>query len=103
MIPTGEKFSSMRISGGGASSDLWCQIKADVMNIPVYALKDVDAADLGTSMIVSVGIGIFPGFSEAVSACKIHYDEFLPDQKNVTIYEEKYNKFISIENALSQS
>jgi sugar (pentulose or hexulose) kinase len=50
-----EFFASMRISGGGASSDLWNQIKVDIMDLPVYALKKVDAADLGMSMTAWVG------------------------------------------------
>ena len=102
LTASGEKFSSMRISGGGASSDLWSQIKADVMNIPVYALKNVDGAELGASMIVSVGTRVIPNFSEAVTECNLHYDEFLPNTTNVSIYEEKYKKFLSIENALSK-
>jgi sugar (pentulose or hexulose) kinase len=102
LTTSGELFSCMRISGGGASSDLWSQIKADVMNIPVYALKNVDAAELGTSMIVSVGTRAFPNFSDAVSECTLHYDEFIPNNKNISIYEDMYQEFIRIENALSR-
>jgi sugar (pentulose or hexulose) kinase len=72
------------------------------MNIPVYALKNVDAAELGTSMIVSVGTGAFPSFSDAVSECTLHYDEFIPNNKNISLYEDMYQEFIRVENALSR-
>lgn len=99
----GQVFSSMRISGGGASSQEWCQIKADVMNIPVYALRDVDAAELGAAMIAAVGVGDFPDFASAISECRLSYDEYLPDSQNALVYKELYEKFIDLENKLSRN
>lgn len=98
-----EKFSSMRISGGGASSDQWCQIKADVMNIPVFALKDVDAADLGASLLVSVGTGFTQSILEAVQNCELHFDEFIPHPGHTSIYTEKYQNFLAFEKTLSKT
>jgi sugar (pentulose or hexulose) kinase len=101
MMPAGEKFSSMRISGGGASSDRWCQIKSDVMGIPVLALKGVDAADLGAALLAVVGTGLAADFTAAIDACELHYDEFTPDPANASMYQEKYNNFLAFEKALS--
>jgi xylulokinase len=100
-MPQGESFSSMRISGGGASLDLWCQIKADVMNIPVYALKNVDAADLGSSILVTVGAGKIPNFKEAIAACDLDYDEYSPNPENTSFYLEKFENFVAFERTFS--
>ena len=101
MVSSNEKFSSMRISGGGASSADWCQIKADVMNMPVYALKEVDAAELGASMIISVGTGIASDFTAAVKQCDLQFEEFLPQTEFVGLYAERYAAFRAYENKLS--
>ena len=103
LVNSEEKFSSMRISGGGASSDVWCQIKADVMDIPVIAIKDVDAAELGASMIINVGTGLTPGFAEAIRECNLDYDEFTPNSNNASMYAEKYLNFLAFEKAQSPS
>jgi xylulokinase len=46
--------------GGGARSDLWRQIKADVLNLPHAApLKALDFAPLGAAIIGGYAVGIF--------------------------------------------
>lgn len=102
LASSGAGFSSMRISGGGASSGQWCQIKADVMNLPVYALRDVDAAELGAAMLASVGTGESADFSEAIERCSLHYDEYLPDAARVSLYREQYGRFLELEQKLSR-
>lgn len=101
LMPQGQKFSAMRISGGGAALDIWCQIKADVMDVPVSALKDVDAAELGASMLVSVGADLFSDLAAAIRECDLQYVEFSPDAKNVTLYKEKYEGFLDFEKAIA--
>jgi sugar (pentulose or hexulose) kinase len=102
LVKHDERFSSMRISGGGASSNDWCQIKADVMNMPVFALKDVDAAELGASVLVSVGAGLVKDFADAVDINDLKYDEFLPNAQNASRYTEKYEEFRAFEKALTR-
>lgn len=101
LLPQGEKFSTMRISGGGASLDLWCQIKSNIMEIPVRALKDVDAAELGASMLVSIGTGLVSDYLEAIRICELQYVEFEPDSDAAAIYKERYHGFIAFEKAVS--
>ena len=52
-------------AGGGARSDLWCQIRADVLGIPIQRLKNTDAGVAGAAMLAGVGAGLFSTFSEA--------------------------------------
>jgi xylulokinase len=52
-------------SGGGASSDIWCQIRADVLNRPIRRLKMLDAGVLGAALMAGTGIGVFSSLSEA--------------------------------------
>jgi sugar (pentulose or hexulose) kinase len=102
MLPDGEKFAAMRISGGGASSDRWCQIKADVMDVPVYALHDIDAADLGAALLATVGTGLVEDFLAAINMCDLHYSEFHPDPANVPLYKEAYERFLGFERTFSR-
>ncbi len=52
-------------TGGGAKSDLWCQIQADITGVPVEIPAQKEAACLGAAMIGAVDAGLFANFSDA--------------------------------------
>lgn len=54
----GRKVNSINIVGGGAQSDLWCQIFADVMNVEIKQVADpIYANARGAAWIAAVGLG----------------------------------------------
>ena len=59
VIESGIEAREIRSSGGGARSELWNQIKADVCNIPVISLASEEAALLGDAILGGVAIKIF--------------------------------------------
>jgi xylulokinase len=56
------------LSGGGARSDLWAQIHADVLGRPVRRLRVHDTAVLGAALLGAVGVGIHPDIETAADA-----------------------------------
>ncbi len=91
----GRQFDFINIIGGGAQSDLWCQIFADVMSRNIRQVKDpMQANARGAAFIASVGLGYIkfddiPGLIE-------YNRTFSPDQKNRGIYEELFAEFLDI-------
>jgi xylulokinase len=59
----------LQVSGGGASSAFWNQIKADVTGLPVQQMETVESACLGAAMLAAVGVGAFPELQRA--ACSM--------------------------------
>ncbi|MEI2708631.1 MAG: FGGY-family carbohydrate kinase [Chitinophagaceae bacterium] len=54
----GRKVHSINIVGGGAQSDVWCQIFADVMNVEIKQVQDpIYANARGAAWIAAVGYG----------------------------------------------
>ncbi len=54
----GSRFDSIRILGGGARSDLWCQIHADAMDRRIERVADPMTGQLrGVALAAGVGIG----------------------------------------------
>ena len=54
----GRKVPRINIVGGGAQSDVWCQIFADVMNVEIHQVADpVYANARGAAWIGAVGLG----------------------------------------------
>lgn len=54
---TGRPLSEVRAMGGGAKSDLWVSIKADVLGVPVVRLQQSEAALLGNALVGAVATG----------------------------------------------
>jgi xylulokinase len=80
----------LRSSGGGARSDLWCQIKADVLDRPLERLAVVQSGVLGASLMAGVGAGVFGNLAEAADRM-VHVERsFDPEPDRAALYDELY-------------
>jgi xylulokinase len=66
-------------SGGGAASDLWGQIRADVLGKPLRRTAMRDAGVLGAAMMAGVGAGLFSSLNRAAQDFVIFDRAFEPD------------------------
>ena len=67
---TGIRVREFVAIGGGAASDLWCQIVADACGIPVKRSPTVEASSLGAAMCAAAGAGWFHSVATAAEAMK---------------------------------
>jgi xylulokinase len=58
-----------RISGGGARSDLWLDIIAAVLDLPLEICHVQEGAAYGAAMLGGVAAGVWDGVPDAVEAC----------------------------------
>jgi xylulokinase len=58
-----------RISGGGARSQLWLEIVASVLEMPLEATVVDEGAAYGAALLSGVAAGVWDDAREAVSAC----------------------------------
>lgn len=91
----GRKLDTMHIVGGGAQSDVWCQIFADVLNIQIKQVQlPMYANARGAAWIAAVGMGETT-FSELWSMVQFKrvYD---PQAQNHELYLRRFNQFKQI-------
>ncbi len=86
----GVAIDELRAIGGGARSDLWLQLKADVIGIPVVAPSVTDAACWGAALLAGAGVGCFGNIAEAASASVKLVRRFEPDPERSVRYDERY-------------
>ncbi len=91
--------AQIRITGGGASGELWPQIKSDVTGKKLYTLSEKETACLGSAILAMVGDGIYPSIEECASAVVKAEKAFTPSGEN---YEEAYKRFIKLDNSLNK-
>jgi xylulokinase len=90
----GKPFKFWRLTGGGALSDVWAQIMADVVGIPMHR-----QADPRNNNVIGMGLLAFNRLN------MIRLDEiphlvkfdriFEPDPKNQVIYDEVFEQFLA--------
>jgi xylulokinase len=88
----GRRFDAIRVFGGGALSDLWCQIHADVMDRVVERVADPMHVNLrGAAILAGIALGdVSPaqaGELAVVSAT------FRPDPASRATYDRLYAEF----------
>ena len=61
----GVEVESAIAAGGGATSPLWLQIQADVLNLPIRVTAIREQACVGAAITAGVGAGVFSTYTEA--------------------------------------
>ena len=85
--------SRIYATGGGAGSDVWLQIKADILGRSVTTLSAKEVGACGTCMMVAVGMGIYPGLAEAKKYFVAESKTFTPNAEKHETYKELYSAY----------
>ncbi len=81
-------------TGGGARSDLWCRLQADITGLPVVIPKEKEAACYGAAIISAVSEGIFHDYEEA--SRKAVQTEKRYEPQNGGRFQRKYKQFCAL-------
>ena len=103
-----ERFSALgvgqdeiRVVGGGAASDDWMQIKADVTGRAMRRVMVSEATALGSALLAGVAAGIFSDLTEAVDRSVTLADApFTPNPANRSRYDDDYGRYRRLFDAL---
>jgi len=91
----GRRLDPLHVAGGGASSNLWCQIHADVLNRTVRQVKNpIQAVARGAAFLASVGMGYIT-FSD-VSKLIQFQGIYEPNPANRSLYDERFEIFLDL-------
>lgn len=86
----GFQCSHLRLSGGSANSDIWSQIKANILERSLERVKNTDTGVFGVALMAMVGIGLYSDiYAAAQTAVKIER-VFEPDTSRIGWYRELY-------------
>lgn len=92
----GINLKKLYATGGGASSDVWLQIKADILGRPVAALSAKEAGACGTCMMAGVATGIYKDLYEAKKNFVKEKRTFVPNTDNAEKYKKYYQAYKKI-------
>ena len=96
---TGE-IEEIRATGGGATSDVWLQIKADVLNTEITALSCKEVGAAGTAALAGVATDCFVSLNSAIENMAKIRKIFKPNKENSKVYSQLYKKYANIYTAV---
>lgn len=89
------RMEPLRLIGGGARSELWCQIYADVLNRAVHQVdRPLEANVRGAGLVALVGLGelSFSDVPELVAVART----FEPNPAHRQTYDELFRAFLTV-------
>jgi len=89
----GVPISQVRASGGGARSDFWRQLQADVYNQPIVLTNATEGPAYGVALLAGVGTGVWNGVEEACRAAIKQTEKVTPNKKSAARYEPFYRTY----------
>jgi xylulokinase len=75
----GAPFDALVLCGGGSRSDFWCQIRADVLGVPVQRSAVAEPGLVGAAACAWVGLGRYATLAAAQAAMAGQFQVFTPD------------------------
>ncbi len=90
----------IRALGGGARSEIWKQIEADITNRPVSITKNEEAATLGAAILAGKAVGVFSSVEEAAEQMVQIKKTFEPNADNLKIYNDRYETYKELYDSL---
>lgn len=94
----GDAIEEIRITGGGAASSLWAQIKADVTGKELKTVSESETACLGTAILAAVGVGAFDTIEQAAEAWVKTAKSYRPQGDD---YSDAYARYCELDKKLN--
>ena len=86
----------LRHAGGGARSDVWCQIRADVLGRPIDRVEGLDSGVVGAAMLAGAGAGVFGSVEEAADRMARLERTFEPNLSLRAHYDEGFGRYTDL-------
>ncbi|MFQ5629048.1 MAG: xylulokinase, partial [bacterium] len=103
MKQRGIRIREIRASGGGARSELWRQMLADVFDAQVVTINMEEGPAFGAALLAAVGTGAYASVPEACRATIAVTSRREPAKATARIYDKNYVVYRSLYPALEKN
>jgi len=94
-------IDELRAIGGGARSQHWLQLKADITGIPVVVPRVTEAACWGAALLAGAGAGVFRDLASAASATVQWEGRLEPDPDRKRAFDARYDLYRQVHPAVA--
>ena len=92
------KVEDIRVSGGGAESEIWRQILSDILEYPLSTVKASEGPALGVAILAGVGAGVYDSVETACEKILGGNDseKVVPNRELKEVYSKVYEIYNSL-------
>ncbi|MEA2709110.1 MAG: xylulokinase [Phycisphaerales bacterium] len=83
-------ISQVRAGGGGARSEFWRQLQADIYKQPIVLTNATEGPAYGVALLAGVGTGVWSSVEEACRATIKPTKKISPNKKTAAFYDRYY-------------
>ncbi|HVJ42176.1 MAG TPA: FGGY-family carbohydrate kinase [Dongiaceae bacterium] len=94
-------ISSIRLAGGASRSDIWAQIFADVLGLPVEITDGSELGAQGVAICAAAAVGLHPDIETAIAQMVRVKRRFTPDPARTAHYRKAFNRFAALSDAMA--
>ena len=76
--------------GGGARSEFWRQLQADIYRMPIVTINAAEGPAYGAALLAGVGIGVWTTVEQAANCCIKETRTLNPNRKLSELYDRSY-------------
>jgi xylulokinase len=98
----GHEINVIYHSGGGAYSDVWSQIKADIYQKKVAIFENSEGGILGSAILAGVGAGTYSDPAAGAEHCLRVSKEYLPHPELRARYDYLFELFKDLHDRLQE-
>jgi xylulokinase len=92
----GVSVEGVRATGGGARSQLWRELQADIYGVPIHRTTADEGPAYGAALLSGVAAGMYGDVEEACSTVRLRDEVTEPDPERTRVYEEHYAVYRSL-------
>nr|WP_319513297.1 FGGY-family carbohydrate kinase [uncultured Cohaesibacter sp.] len=86
-------FDKAILSGGASHSEIWPQMFADILDVPITIAPCQETGALGAAIVAGIGTGRFKNYGEGAVTMTRTERHYQPNRANQTIYNKRYMLF----------
>jgi L-xylulokinase len=98
----GAQMDVARLTGGGARSQVWSQMFADVLELPSETPAASEIAALGAAMAAGIGVGVYADFADAVGQTVRMLGRYEPRPEATARYLARYQEYLGLVEAMRE-
>jgi xylulokinase len=87
---------TIRLGGGGARSELWRQIQADIYGQEVETAEAEEGAAYGVAILAGVAAGAWTSVDAACDAVIRTNTRVRPDERAAQLFHRQYRKYVAL-------
>lgn len=90
-----QEITTVRIGGGPSRSDVWMQLRADILGLRFERMESIECSTLGAALRAAVSTGEYDDMETAVARMIRLKDVFEPNMQRNAVYEQRYRAYLN--------